>query len=692
MLILRQSSLAIVAKKHASHPLFKKTYHSMNSVTWIINRLRVMGVAEITHRIKQTIHTQWEAAGYGLASKPPLAAGQCGHPPQNAFSNTLNSTPYLKTADEVLAGIFHIFSLHSHSLGFPPNWNQDPLTGITSPLTFGKTLNYRDEKIVGNIKYLWEPNRHLELVTLAQAWHLSGAAKYSEGCRILLSSWFVQCPYPLGANWTSSLEHAVRLTNWSFTWHLLGGENSPLFQGVDGQAFRTCWLDMIYQHCHFIAGHFSQYSSANNHLLGEYTGLFVGAVTWPMWSESNTWKNTAQQGFEAEVLLQNAPDGVNREQATWYHHWVTDMLLICGLLGKANGIEFKAQYWQRLEAMLGFIHSIMDAKGNVPAIGDADDAVMVRFSRQTDFHPYRSLLATGAVLFDRGDFKAKASSFDDKSLWLLGDAGRHHFDQLVEAKNHVPTQRAFNDGGYYIMGDAWGSDQEIQLIADVGSLGYLSIAAHGHADALAFTLSLGGMEMLIDPGTYAYHTETQWRDYFRGTSAHNTVRVDDLDQSVIGGNFMWLNHAKAELMTWQLDNTQERLIGRHDGYLRLADPVLHTREIVLDKLSREIRVQDSLKCQGKHKIEIHWHCHEAAEVTVQNTQVSIVRGTYEIKISFSDQRFSVRLARGEENPPLGWISRSFDYKTPCTTIVWSGEVAGNCILETKLNLNQISQA
>ena len=43
-------------------------------------------------------------------------------------------------------------------------------------------------------------------------------------------------------------------------------------------------------------------------------------------------------------------------------------------------------------------------------------------------------------------------------------------------------------------------------MADAGPLGYQTIAAHGHADALSFTLSVGGMEFLVDPGTYAYHT------------------------------------------------------------------------------------------------------------------------------------------------------------------------------------------
>jgi len=41
-----------------------------------------------------------------------------------------------------------------------------------------------------------------------------------------------------------------------------------------------------------------------------------------------------------------------------------------------------------------------------------------------DFSPYRSLLATGAILFKRGDFRLKAGARDDKTRWLLGGRGR----------------------------------------------------------------------------------------------------------------------------------------------------------------------------------------------------------------------------------------------------------------------------
>ena len=70
-------------------------------------------------------------------------------------------------------------------LGDDVRWNVDPKTRHRAPLSFGKTLNYRDTRLVGDIKYLWELNRHLEVVTLAQAYALTSDRRYLDHLRRL---------------------------------------------------------------------------------------------------------------------------------------------------------------------------------------------------------------------------------------------------------------------------------------------------------------------------------------------------------------------------------------------------------------------------------------------------------------------------------------------------------------------------
>ena len=153
----------------------------------------------------------------------------------------------------------------------------------------------------------------------------------------------------------------------------------------------------------------------------------------------------------------------------------------------------------------------------------------------------------------------------------------------------------FPEGGLYLL-----KGGEATLLFDCGPLGYLSLAAHGHADALSILLSYKDVPFLVDSGTFAYHTHREWRDYFRGTFAHNTISVDGQDQSVIGGNFMWLQKARARLLKAE----QDVLAGSHDGYTRLDDPVTHTREITFDREANAFFVTDLLDGKGRHTFDL----------------------------------------------------------------------------------------
>lgn len=655
------------------------------NLTWALRRVSVMSPREICHRAGRQIQFRLERFGFGRAEPPPVQFAARGRAWVEPMPEQFDRALYVGAAERVLAGEFQIFALRPASLGFPPQWNRDPKTGRQAPLVFGKTLDYRDESLVGDVKYLWEPARCAELVSLAQAWRLTRDERYSAGCRVLLESWFEQCPYALGPHWASSLEVGLRLVNWSFAWFLLGGDEAPLFRSGDGRAFKERWLAAVYQHSHFIAGHRSRYSSANNHLLGELLGLFVAASAWPCWRESARWARDARSEFEEQALLQNGRDGVNREQAIWYHHEVADMMLIAGLTARANGCDFSPEYWRRLEAMLEFIASVMDGDGVVPAIGDADDAVIARLDPLERPDVYASLLASGAVLFERPDFATKAKRFDDKTRWLLGDEAADRYQKLRGRRVSAPVRRAFAEAGYYVLGGRFDTPGELRIVFDAGPLGYESIAAHGHADALSFTLSAGGRELLIDPGTYAYHTQKVWRDYFRGTAAHNTLRVDGQDQSTIGGNFLWLRHAHARVIEHSSQDGRDRIVAEHDGYTRLADPLVHRREVCVDSHSYEVRVIDQVRCAAEHEIEMFWHFSEQCDVRLKEGRATAWRGHVGLAIALP-QGARCELVRGSEERPLGWRSHSFDERTPCCTLRIALRAPCDATFETQMQV------
>jgi len=652
---------------------------------WRLNRLRCMTAAEISHRVLRMLSMHVERAGLlGSRSVPPPNLSPTPRPWVHTTAR-VDTSRYLAAADRIAAGRFDVFALQGVELGSPPSWNRDPKTGVEAPLSFGMLLDYRNPRLVGEIKYLWEPNRHLHIVTLAQAYALSGDARYFGVIRQHLESWFAACPCRLGPNWSSALEPAIRLINWSVAWQLLGGALSPLFQDGEGARFRQRWLEFVFQHAQFVQGNFSLYSSANNHLVGEAAGLFIAALTWPFWPHARAWLTGARTILEREIPLQNALDGVNREQAVSYQQFALDLLLLLLFAGKANGKKFSATFESRVEAMMEYLASIMDAGGNIPMFGDSDDGFVVKLAQGEEFCRYRSLLATGAILFRRGDFKAKAGKLDDKTRWFFGKEADAAFEQLDGAQAQLPVRRAFTHGGYYILGCDFETENEIRLVADAGPLGYQTIAAHGHADALAFTLSVGGKEFFIDPGTYTYHTQGPWRQYFRGTAAHNTLRIDGMDQSQSGGNFMWLRKANARCTLWRPSDERDVFEGWHDGYTQLPDPVVHRRRISLEKRTRRVLIEDSLQMSGAHEIELFFHCSEQCRVDPVPGGYRIGQTEKPLFLKLPEAKGAVSgVHYGSTSPILGWVSRRFDEKQPAPTIAWRARIAGDIVLRSEI--------
>lgn len=643
-----------------------------------------MSIAEVLHRVANKLQSTKEqrlGTGAEIVPEPNLVA--------SAFwiqvESVNNRQQWVQAADKVCRGELDVFNLDDYSLGVPPVWNKDPKTGTHAPLEFGKTLNYRDESIVGDIKYLWEPSRHLQLVSLCMAYKLTGDDRYYEAFRFQLDSWFEQCPYLMGAQWVSSLELGIRLLNWSICWQLLGGLSDDSFAADEDQAFKQRWLESIYQHSHFINGHYSRFSSANNHLIGEASGVFVASTTWPYWPEMNRWGTKARGILETESINQTFADGVNKEQAISYQQFVLDFLLLPYLAAKAAGQPFSSQYQRVMESMMEYLAAMIDVAGNIPMIGDADDGYAVKLDYSDGFCPYRSLLATGAALFNRPDFKLKVAEFDDKSLILNGSIGASAFE-AVNAASPEKLQSSFKEGGYHILGSNLNQPNEIKLIIDTGPLGYGGIAAHGHADALSVYLAVAGTEILVDPGTYAYHTEQKWRDYFRGTSAHNTVRIDGIDQSVIGGNFMWLDKAEAELEDFKTLGDTTSLLASHNGYMRLSDPLLHQREVIFHKNSGVFELSDRLKCQAEHQVEQFWHFAEDCRVEVEaGNRLRVTRGDV-IVVMVLDGDLAISVSHGDADKPSGWVSRSFDNKTASITVCASGTISAEAVLTTRIEI------
>lgn len=641
--------------------------------SWLVNRLRCMTPVEVVHRTVTAVRQRaWRLRGRPL---PQLDAADAA-PSRSHWMLTpvgVSNKPYTGEAARMAAGDIRLFSAAHYSVGRTPNWNRCPLTGVVAPAVPSDTVSLSDRAQVGDIKFLWELNRHLHWVSLAQAHALTGDAQPLETLRVHLVSWLDQCPAYTGPNWTSGLEMALRLINWAVTWQLVGGNSSALFSGPEGEALCQRWLDSVQMHVLAIAAEYSRHSSANNHLIGELAGVFVAASTWPCWPRVRQLGAAARRELEKQILVQVGTDGVHKEQAFEYATFVYDFFTVVERAAAAQGAPMSAAYLDRMAAMCCFVRSVMSVGGAVPQVGDADGAQVLRLLPQDHHDPYASMLQKGARLFGRPDWVA---DLDDRgavdAAWLYGSS------DSAPASTSRQAGLSFPQGGYELFVSHPNTHNEVRGLVDVGPLGYLGIAAHGHADALQVLLSVGGLPVLVDSGTYAYWCEKPWRDYFRGTAAHNTVRVAEQDQSVSGGRFMWTRKARVGgVHVRRSAGGDLSLSAAHDGYSRGALGFSHQRTVEFDAATASLRVTDELSGPKEQVLELHWHVHPVWTAVQSDHTLMLQHGARQVVLDLNvhgtyADGYELALLSGQQDPPLGWYSNQYNAKQPCSVLRWRG--------------------
>jgi hypothetical protein len=568
----------------------------------------------------------------------------------------------LRRADKILEHRFNFFNLKDRYLGDPIDWNKDHESGKQAPLRSAPSINYRDLWITGDAKVVWEPNRHHQLVVLGRAYRVSGNTHYAEEIVKQIESWWEQCPFGMGMNWRSPLELAIRLINWIWAFDLIRD------CGVVTPEFKSELLRSVYFHLWEITRKYSYGSSANNHLIGEAAGVFVGTSYFQGLQNAEKWRDDSYEILEREIIAQTYPDGCTREQAFGYHLFVLQFFLFAGIVARKIEKDFTEAYWKRLEKMFEFSTAMIEG-GSPTMFGDCDDGYVLDLGGKKD--SLYGLLSIGAVLFNRPDFKELARSYSEPTFWLLGPSSRETFDAIRAGSNQGSLiSKAFPDSGYYLLQCGQkGSGNEISVLFDCGDLGYKSIAAHGHADVLSFTLRAFGKDIFVDPGTYDYFSFPEWRNYFRSTRAHNTVVVDDSEQSVMLGLFMWGDRGKGRCIDWNPTLGGGRVVGEHDSYMRLKDPVMHRRTLDLDAGSRVLTIRDEIRAKGSHEIGIYFHLSEECVISnIQSNHYEIDVKSRKITLEL-DTRMSVETLKGNEDPIGGWISRGYHRKFPSTSII-----------------------
>jgi hypothetical protein len=634
------------------------------SVSWYLKRLQSMSGPELTHRVVELVKKKTAPArleGWHRYRAEPVRS------PFAALATVLgaDATPdltsrILRAADMAAAGRFSALgrdwpAASGADTPLSGVWTLDPVTGGHWPGAdrFCFSIPYRHERVLGDVKYVWELNRLQQLQPLGAAALLTGEDRYVLAAERIVTSWHKHNPPFRGLGWASGIEVALRAISILVLLGLIGDRISDKVHTLAGEILTASlfWLDRFP----------SRFSSANNHKVAEEAALYLLCLALPRTPARKRILRHAAEGLEREALLQILPDGSPAEQSPTYGAFTAEFLLICVQLGEDGPRPLSPEVLARLRRLGSFITDLSGSGRVCPRIGDDDEGRVLTLTL-----PEPEYALNMADLLTEARWSRPPQELRDM-LWSVPP-------ETPDARSGPVI--SYPDGGYTLLRGRC-AGREVEVVFDHGPLGYLSIAAHGHADALSVLLGIDGRPVLVDPGTFLYHSGGDWRDWFRSTRAHNTLTISGADQSLISGTFNWSSKAEARLV--RADTRPfPSATALHEGY-GARYRVSHQRNVAIRE--GELRISDRLipltptEPGSPVTLPVELAFQLPPELRAERSSdghVLISAGDTPIAHLILPEGGDTLIRCGGDGFDGGWVSPRFGVRVPAPRISWTG--------------------
>ncbi|MER3375820.1 MAG: alginate lyase family protein [Allomuricauda sp.] len=559
-------------------------------------------------------------------------------------------------------GTYKVFTEEIDILNFN-DWRKDVSTGIVSPIAYYGRIAKQDYNKNGDVKFVSEVSRMEFLPFIALKYVESGEERYLTRVEEIITGWSKQNPYLYSINWTSGIEVGIRTTNLIYTHYILNH-----FQVLSAWADRLI-VEIISDSYQFLKNHLSLYSSANNHLMAELMGLMViGSYFKINGRELGKWKTM----FFEQIEKQTNDDGVNMELCTRYHAEVCDQILVGLTFLKSAHHNIPEQIWQKLENTFQFTQHV-DYLGNETIFGDNDEGSVINPFFHNHFSLYKSQLQTSNFLFQT---KYRSNGLVDFRNYLIFGS-----EFSVETYDLPEKDTLFKDSGYCFLYD---HNSKTKLSFDCGPIGDNVSAAHGHSDIFHFNLEVGGMPFIVDSGTYQYHSEYgEWRNYFKGITAHNTISINNKNHALNNGRMSWINRPRTQVKEVSLNDIESFCRATTNAFK--AEKIVLSREVKFQKSQNRVMVKDFVETENDSSYELFFYLHFHPNTSIEHKGISVELKRENRKVSITNDYFKdAQILYGREHPPIGWFSKEFNKKEKTSCLKFSVNGHGKCEIETTI--------
>jgi hypothetical protein len=462
-------------------------------------------------------------------------------------------------------------------------WHQLPLIGA----------------VPGDVKCVWELNRHRELVRMAQGYMLLRDESLAERIAALLARWMDQNPPGRGINWASSLEVAYRAIAWCWIWHLT--RTSAVWRS---QLFpRFLWF--LWHHARHVERYDSIHHSPNTHLTGEALGMLYVGLLFPEFRRSIRWVTIGAKLLVSELDYQVLGDGMHFERATGYHRYTVEIYTHGAVLARAFGLGISEPIEAALPAMLRVSQVLARPNGTWPILGDEDSGAVIQLALANP-DDQRPLLAVNAGLLDDPQWslgvgaEARAAGW-----WLLDDESWNALESMPTTAELPATEFAFGTSGYHGARES-GTSNPWYCVVDGGPHGGEQ-TGHAHTDLGHVEIARGDLAIIADPGSSSYTADLDVRNNERSERAHACLVLSGSELASPRGPFSWHSVAATPQTrsgvidgAWWCEVSYSR-----PGATSGSSTVRHRRTIVLVR-SLGVIIHDEVEGASTVDAYLHW--------------------------------------------------------------------------------------